>query len=440
MKKCKWLTIILAALFCFSGCAMNVKFDEQALKDKSNAYMQNLIAGDTTTVAAGVAPSSAKELNNNTLAQAWESLAPQLGTFEKVISTDFSSSGELAKVDVSCDFTNRGLRATFTYNAQQEIAALWLSFIPKTAQPQNTDTYTETAVQIGSEQPVEGLLTLPKNTTSAPAVLMVAGSGAQDMDETIGAAGNKPFADIAHALAAQGIATLRYNKRTSQYPNAPKDPLALTVEYEVLNDAAAGAELLQNTDGIDKNRIFVLGHSFGGMLAPKIAEQNALAGLISMAGSPRRLEDIMLEQNYAAIDAATDATAEQKENARKQAAALTDQPKNAKQGDKTMMLGAPANYWYTLNLVDTHAIARSLDVPMLFLQGEKDFQVSPALDFNAWKELLLDKSNAEFILYPDLNHLFMPAGASNTVADYDTAAAVDAQVTADISNWINSQK
>ncbi|MEG2625860.1 MAG: alpha/beta hydrolase, partial [Christensenella sp.] len=191
---------------------------------------------------------------------------------------------------------------------------------------------------------------------------------------------------------------------------------------------------------IDKNRIFVLGHSFGGMLAPKIAEQNALAGLISMAGSPRRLEDIMLEQNYAAIDAATDATAEQKENARKQAAALTDQPKNAKQGDKTMMLGAPANYWYTLNLVDTHAIARSLDIPMLFLQGEKDFQVSPALDFNAWKELLLDKSNAEFILYPDLNHLFMPAGASNTVADYDTAAAVDAQVTADISNWINSQK
>lgn len=100
----------------------------------------------------------------------------------------------------------------------------------------------------------------------------------------------------------------------------------------------------------------------------------------------------------------------------------------------------PENYWHTLHGIDTPVIAQSLDIPMLFLQGGADFQISPEKDFNAWKTLLSGNPNAEFKLYSSLNHLFMPAGKTNTVSDYDTPAAVDPDVIEDISSWILKQE
>lgn len=71
---------------------------------------------------------------------------------------------------------------------------------------------------IGQETnyPLNGILSLPDIASAkVPAVVLVHGSGPADMDESIGA--NKPFRDIAEALSAQGIAVLRYDKRTKIY-------------------------------------------------------------------------------------------------------------------------------------------------------------------------------------------------------------------------------
>ena len=267
---------------------------------------------------------------------------------------------------------------------------------------------------------------------------MVHGSGAQDMNETIGAAGNQPFADIAHGLAEQGVASLRYNKRTLQYPDEPQDPQKLTIEYEVLDDAAAGAQLLKSTQGVDPDHIYVLGHSLGGMLAPKITEQNGLDGLISLAGSPRTLEDILYDQSMDEIEK-QGLTGDKKDAYVSQLNLLIDQAKNAKQGDSNVILNAPGNYWYSLNSIDTPDIAKSLSVPMLFLQGGADFQVYPEKDFNEWKTLLAGKPNVEFKLYPNLNHLFMQSSGEKSLADYDGKANVDPQVITDIAQWVLAQ-
>ena len=103
------------------------------------------------------------------------------------------------------------------------------------------------------------------------------------------------------------------------------------------------------------------------------------------------------------------------------------------------MLNATENYWYTLNQIDTPGIAQALDVPMLFLQGEEDFQVFPEKDFTAWQELLGGRENVQFKLYPGPNHLFMPAGGTGTAGDYDAPASVDSQVIGDIASWIHGQ-
>lgn len=435
MKKSGTFLLFLPAaiLFCFAGCTVQADFDAQALQEKSEAYTLDMSTGDFTTVADGVASSSKAQLSESALREGWDSTTAKLGSFEGISGTKFTDNGSTALIDISCDFANNGLLIRYTYNAKNEIAGLWLTYVPKAVQPESTDAYEEKAVTVGTQKPLDGILTLPKNTKNPPVVLMIAGSGAQDMNETVGASRNQPFADIAHGLAQQGIASLRYNKRTAQYPTEPTDPLALTIEYEVLDDAAAAADLLKNTGEIDPQRIYVLGHSLGGMLAPKIAQDNGLAGLVCLAGSPRSLLDIMLDQNEAAAAAGQITPQELL-----QAKALIEKAKNAKQGDTAALLGGTGNYWYSLNQVDTPAIAASLSVPMFFAQGDADFQVSPQKDFAAWEDLFSGKANVQFKLYPGLGHLFTPApqNAANTIADYDAPQTVDAQVISDIAAWI----
>src|SRR5262249_57372826 len=118
-----------------------------------------------------------------------------------------------------------------------------------------------------------------------PGVGLAHGSGPNDRDETI--AQNKPFKDLALGLASRGIAVLRYDKRTKVYPAKMAGLAGLTVKDEVVDDAIAAASMLRSQPRIDPARVFVLGHSLGGMLVPRIAAADAkLAGVIVMAGGP----------------------------------------------------------------------------------------------------------------------------------------------------------
>ena len=100
--------------------------------------------------------------------------------------------------------------------------------------------------------------------------MLVHGSGPQDRDETIGP--NKPFRDLAEGLASQGIAVVRYEKRTYVYAKKLASVKNLTVNEETVDDAAAAVTLLRKTPGIDPRRVFVLGHSLGGMILHRAGE------------------------------------------------------------------------------------------------------------------------------------------------------------------------
>jgi len=84
-------------------------------------------------------------------------------------------------------------------------------------------------------------------------------------------------------------------------------------------------------------------------------------------------------------------------------------------------------------------VAKKSSMPMLILQGGGDFQVSPTLDFARWQQALAGRPQTDFHLYPGLSHLFMPAGKTETVADYQTPAHVDAKVIADIAAWVKAR-
>jgi pimeloyl-ACP methyl ester carboxylesterase len=133
-------------------------------------------------------------------------------------------------------------------------------------------------------------LSLPSGAGPLPAIVLVHGSGQHDRDETIGP--NKPFRDLAWGLASRGIAVLRYEKRTRQHQQRVAQlENGFTVKEEAIDDAGAAVALLRNRTGIRANRIYVLGHSLGAMLAPRIAAADpAVAGLVLMAGPVRSLE------------------------------------------------------------------------------------------------------------------------------------------------------
>ena len=201
-----------------------------------------------------------------------------------------------------------------------------------------------------------------------------------------------------------GVATLRYNKSTYQYKAMGGD----TIQYEVLDDASAAVKLLSNDNRVDTNRIYLLGHSLGGMMAPKITADNSeIKGFISLAGSLRSLQEIGLDQSKSSIEAAASLTEQQKKDMLAQYTAEIEKTKTLDDGGTGYIMGLPTNYWKSLNSINGVSIVKSLNVPMLILQGSADFQVYPDKDYKLWQTTLEGRNNATFKLYNGLSHLFM---------------------------------
>lgn len=306
--------------------------------------------------------------------------------------------------------------------------------------PINDNSYTEILTELdgnlssnGEQSSLEGILTIPKTSGSPPVVIMIPGSGPNDMDETIGK--NKPFADIAHGLAQRGIASFRFNKRSYEHPEELSGHP--TVQDEILNDASNAIKQISADKSV--GNIYILGHSQGAMLAPVIAENNPeVRGLILMAGSPRKFEEILYDQNVEAIDASNINEAE-KQKLLSEVKTIVEQISAAKSGDSETILNIDSSYWASLNELNTSSILKTLKIPILILQGEEDVQVFADKDFTAYQNLLQDKENVFFKLYSGLNHLFMKGTKAGGVEEYQTPSVVEPQVIDDISSFIKEQ-
>ncbi len=300
------------------------------------------------------------------------------------------------------------------------------------------ENYMEQAVTVITDRwELGGTLLTPVGDGLFPAVIIVHGSGPNDRDGTMNGV-NKPYRDLAQGLASNGVAVLRYDKRTFVYGADSADDVTLTtIDEESVDDALSAIALLRNTPNIDPNRIYVIGHSLGGMIAPEIARRDgALAGAILMAGNSRPLIDIMLEQfdylQALPINASADSQAliNQWRTDVQQIANLTpDSDPNQ------LLFGVYVPYWLDLMAYDQIATAQNLDIPLLILQGERDYQVTMT-DFELWQSALADKSDVTFISYPALNHLFLAGEGQSTPVEYTIPSHIPEEVIIDIVNWI----
>ena len=404
--------------------------------------IDRLAKGDFQAAASPFADAMRTAAPPEKLAEIWTAVQNQMGAYKRRagVRTEKQGGYDVAFVTVefersTVDFkvvvdTAGRIAGFFIVPPQQPAAPAAVDSTPPAAYV-HKDAFREREVTVGSgEWALPGTLSVPVGAGPFPAVVLVHGSGPNDRDETV--EGNKPFRDLAWGLASRGVAVLRYEKRTRQHGARLAEVKDFTVRQETVDDALAAADLLRHAEGIDPRRVFVLGHSLGGMLIPRIGQHDPqLAGLIVMAGAAKPLEDIILEQ-VAYIDAADGAVTDAEKSRLESLRAEVARVKALKPGATGTALGAPVSYWLDLHGYNPPEAAKALKQPLLILQGERDYQVTMD-NFAAWKQAL---PKAAFHTYPKLNHLFVEGEGKSTPQEYEKPGHVSEAVIADIADWI----
>jgi dienelactone hydrolase len=312
---------------------------------------------------------------------------------------------------------------------------------------------TESGLPNQPGQPAEsGLSNVPGQPPRSPAIVLLGGSGPCDRDESVGQ--NKPFKDLAWGLASLGIAVLRFDKVTFAHRAEMAAAADFTLADEYLPDALAAIELLRRHPSVDPERIFVLGHSLGGTVAPRVAaeaqakadaaetaETPSIAGLIILAGGTQPLQRTIVRQleYIAALNPETEEASRPGIEAMAEKARLVDSPElTPSTPSSDLPFGAPAPYWLDLRGYDPVATASAIDLPMLILQGGRDYQATVTEDLAGWKAGLEERPDVTFRIFPADNHFFLPGSGPSSPAEYGPGQHVDPEVVADIANWISA--
>jgi dienelactone hydrolase len=378
------------------------------------------------------------------LAETWDALVGQVGAFASQGQATPDRVQGFDRVTIASTFARATLDVRLVFDHEGLLSGLW--FAPHAPSPSptpppyaDTGSFREADVRVGhGELALPGTLTLPTSAGRYPAVVLVHGSGPHDRDETIGP--NRPFRDLAWGLASRGIAVLRYDKRTMVHASLiARNPAGFTLREETVDDALAAIDLLRSTAGVDASRLFVIGHSLGGMLAPRIAGRDpGIAGLIILAGSTRPLDDILIAQHQylARLDDSVTADEEQRLADLQRDLAEVRALSAVDRASPALILGAPPSYWLDLRAYDPVATAGRLTQPMLILQGGRDYQVTME-DFQGWETGLADRADVRLRVFPALNHLFMAGTGVASPAEYQIPGHVAREVIQAITDWIN---
>jgi|GEM_PF-7010043 len=291
-------------------------------------------------------------------------------------------------------------------------------------------------INAGSEWELEGVLTLPEGIGPFPLVVIVHGSGRADKYR---------YRDLTNFLAEQGIASIRHEKRPTAYPKINQD-VNFTLKEESVDDALSAVALAKTIEKINQDMIFVLGHSQGGFLIPKVHEgdkDDMIAGFISLAGKPRSIREELkeyIEMESLIISEMSEERLKEyngtlklydaiKSLTEEEIKSLTEEDiNNLTDEDIKSLTGADTAYWLYIIKYDALESAKNICKPVLFLQGDNDTIVMPD-DLYLWQSAAQNNPQAVYKLYPDLDHHFRKPNS----------AVIEKEVVIDIAEFIKSQ-
>jgi uncharacterized protein len=309
-------------------------------------------------------------------------------------------------------------------------------------------TFNNTAAQIK----LAGTFTWPKNKTNCPVAILISGSGPQNRNEEL--LGHKPFLVLADYLTKNGIAVLRFDDRgvgesTGSFTSATTSDFATDVE--------AALAYLQTRKEINKNKIGLIGHSEGGMIAPMVASRSKnVAFVVLLAGSGLYGADLLaLQSAYLSRASGMD----EKQIAENMALnkkiyqlilnnstgyvdSIKAELKNKglSKRDISEQLEVLDSPWYKYFLgLDPALYLTKTTCPLLALNGKKDLQVPYKENLEAIEKIMKKNGNKAYQIksYEDLNHLFQHCNTGLPSEYAEMEETLSAEVLKDISDWIS---
>ncbi len=310
-----------------------------------------------------------------------------------------------------------------------------------------------------------GTLTLPQGAGPHPAVLLLTGSGPQDRDETI--FGHRPFLVLADALTRAGIAVLRLDDRGV---GSSGGAFAEATSEEFVEDALAAVDALAGVDEIDGDRIGLIGHSEGGLVAAFAAARSARIAALVLLAAPGVPGRSLMPQQLAAIERAAGLDEQTvaahvraqealfdlvlagaaEEEIRSAAERLVDLQLQATGGadparreeavqQALRQVGSP---WFRRFLVlDPAEALRRVRCPVLALGGTLDLQVPAAANLDAIAAALAAAGNEAVTTrrLEGLNHLFQHAN-TGLVDEYgEIEETIAPEVLTLIADWLRER-
>ncbi len=441
MKK----SIVVGLLLCFIFVLpVQGGLTDQDLVMEAQGVLEDLQAGNYEEVHAKFTSQLQEQLSVGALEEAWKSLE-QIGQLEEIIAIQVEQVQAFQVVVLTAMFPAVNIDINISFNTEGELAGLVFTMsefqgeylVPPYVEEEKI---TEEKVEFGQDPwVISGKLTLPRGDGPWPVIILMGGSGPTDADGTMAA--NKPYRDIAWGLATEGIASLRFDKRTRIYQEKLATATDFTVHEEYIEDTLFALEFVRGLDTIDQDQIYLAGHSQGGMILPRVAvEAENVKGLIYLAAPARGLEDLMWEQyNY---------LAELEEEITSEIQAQLDMiaghidkikdPDLSPETPASQLMGIAAPYWLDLRAYDQLETAAGLTQPMLFIQGGRDYQVTEE-DFTMWKEVLGNRDDVLFTFFPDLNHIFHYGEGMAVPGEYLMVGHVEWEVLQEIIDWIGEK-
>ncbi len=382
--------------------------------DHANEALDGLLANDWAAVVTGFAHDSEPPTPSHVEA-AWHSQANGLGQPRSWSLVDRTFQDGLEVRIVHIQLEHGIVQCLLSVDRDSlELRSLFISRPAPRPSYIDPNRFREVEMRVGATPYVlGGTLTLPRGNGPFPAVVLVHGSGPSDRDASVGA--TKIFRDIAQGLASSGIAALRYDKRTYTYRDLLSNDIAL--DDEAVLDAVGAVSALGQRSDIDPTRIFVIGHSLGGLLAPEIAVRASRVAGIALLSPPGRPPWEIVREQMRYLGAPRELLAEAE-------TAVIELTLGVERG---FLVGMPYSYWRDWANRDGVAMVKRFARPTLVMHGTRDYQVT-SQDFATWRDGLSKEPYAELVTVEGVNHLFIEGHGVPSPLEYKVENHVDARV------------
>ncbi|MBL4706825.1 MAG: alpha/beta fold hydrolase [Flavobacteriales bacterium] len=374
MKK---LILILCILLSYSLYAQEKAPNNTIAKQLLEQVTRHLMNEEYKQLHQMLDERMAAMLTPEKMAKTFQSFSKQYGKIQKGLEFSEQVKAEQTFYRQGLQLEKEKMNLLITLNDEQKLS----NFLLKPYTPiyswsppsyANLSSFTEENIKVGDSLALLGIYTQTKDASTS-IVVFVHGSGPNDMDESLGP--NKLFKDLAYGLASQGINSIRYNKRSFDYPSQMGKMMNISIDDIVVNDAVIA---IQTAKDKGAKKVILVGHSLGGHMSAKIADQITVDGVIVLAGNVSPLEDLLVPQYEHILknDPETSINEFHLNMIKNQVKRVQDKDYDEKTAAPMLPLSLPASFWLSLKDYKPAKVSKKQAQAYLILNGERDYQVT----------------------------------------------------------------